>query len=123
MMNNPSNMPQALDALKREIQKANIELQQKETALRDALTQKQALEASIKAKEIEIKQAKEKIVEAGRASRKLEDEVKKLKLEQVIWAEDWVRAGGRCFCLLQVADNYFLIDPPLLRAIYRIFPK
>ena len=75
-------MPQALDALKREMQKENAGLQQKEAALRTATAQKQELETLIKANDNEDKLAKEKIIETDRNSRKLEEEVKKLRLDQ-----------------------------------------
>lgn len=41
-----------------------------------------------------------------------------LTLEQVIWAEDWERAGGLCFCLCQVGLAYFLLNPQMTREVH-----
>ena len=96
-MSNPTNLTQAIDQLKREIQKETADIQQKDTAFKALVTEKQNLDTSIKTKEGEIKQkeseivklkteiqqAKTKISETDRNSKKLADEVTVLKREQV----------------------------------------
>jgi len=81
-MNNSSNLTQALDTVKREMQKEAAELQKEQSALAAATEQKKQLEASIKAKMAEIEQAKQKIEENDRLIRRHTDEVKKIQLEQ-----------------------------------------
>lgn len=42
----------------------------------------------------------------------------KLTLEQVTFAESWDAAGGRCWVLLQVANEYLMFPSTVTRAIY-----
>lgn len=44
--------------------------------------------------------------------------VKKLKKEQVDFAEEWHAAGGRSFFLLQIARDYVLFDAPTARLLF-----
>lgn len=44
--------------------------------------------------------------------------LEKLTLEQVLWQEDWVRAGGRACTLLQVNRDYLLLPPALVRRVF-----
>ncbi len=95
-MNNVQNLTQALDQLKREIQKENSDLSIKETAMKSAITEKQNLENSVKTKEVELKQkeveiqklkveiqqAKNKLPETDRNIKKYTEEVRKIRLEQ-----------------------------------------
>jgi len=84
-MNNPSNLSQALESFRLEIQKVTSDLRQKETELKAAEDEKLAIDASIKAKEAEVKQAnelaKKKIIEIDRTSRRLDEEIKRLRTE------------------------------------------
>lgn len=41
-----------------------------------------------------------------------------LKLEQILWAENWTAHGGRCCLLAQVARDYLLFPPPAFRLLY-----
>ena len=38
-------------------------------------------------------------------------------IEQVLWMEDWIGAGGRCFVLAQVARDYMLVPAKNARKI------
>lgn len=44
--------------------------------------------------------------------------IDKLTLDQVTWLEDEARANGRAWCMLQVEDDYFLLDPRAVRRLY-----
>lgn len=45
--------------------------------------------------------------------------VPKLKREQVLWQEDWAKAGGRVCTLLRVGLDYWgFLDAPLVRALF-----
>ncbi len=46
--------------------------------------------------------------------------IKHLKLEQVLFLEDWVRhpSRGQAYALLQVAKDFLLLDPPLVRRVF-----
>lgn len=44
--------------------------------------------------------------------------IEKLFKEQVLWAEDWERAGGRVAALLQVDRDYLVVPPSVLRLIF-----
>jgi chromosome segregation ATPase len=95
-MNTASNLTQAIDILKREIQKETMDLQQKDGAHASVVAEKQNLEMSMRNKEAEIKQkeseiqklkgeiqqAKIKLTEADRSAKKLADEITSLKNEQ-----------------------------------------
>lgn len=45
--------------------------------------------------------------------------IKSLTLEQVLWHRDWKRAGGRIATLIQADADYLLVNPEVLRQIYR----
>jgi len=92
---NSSNLTQAIDQLKREIQKENGDLAQKQAALQTATAERQKLEIVIKKEpelkqkeveiqklKVEIQQAKSKIQEVDRNIHKHTDEVNKIKQEQ-----------------------------------------
>lgn len=42
-----------------------------------------------------------------------------LKLEQVLFLEDWERAGGRAWLLAQLGRSYALLSPTEVRAVWR----
>jgi hypothetical protein len=41
-----------------------------------------------------------------------------LTLEQVLWGEAWVGAGGRCWMLLRAGGYHMLLKPPVPRYIF-----
>lgn len=41
-----------------------------------------------------------------------------LTLDQVLWHESWVRAGGTVHLMLQLGRDYLLFAPPATRAIF-----
>lgn len=104
-MQNNINLTQAIEQLKREVQRETSELQQKEASEKASITEKSNLENLIKAKEAgikqkedeikkfrtEISQARSKISETERNTRKLTEEVTKLRREQAAKSQELTR--------------------------------
>lgn len=44
--------------------------------------------------------------------------IKKLTVHQVTWQEEWAKAGGRVFTLIQVEHDILLASVPTLRRIF-----
>jgi len=97
-MQNLSSLTQAIDQIKKDVQRETAELQQKETALRANQTIKQNLDASLRTKDTEIKQKdseiqkikmdiqqiKNKSMEADRNTKRISDEIANIKRDQAM---------------------------------------
>lgn len=42
-----------------------------------------------------------------------------LTREQVLWQAMWTEAGGRAYTLARIGPSYVLLDPPVLRQVFR----